>query len=251
MDRYMGLLAWSIDSRAYRAMRERLGHVPTKIRYHVAALVIGTAVIVALLVVRSLRGGASSGGDGTSSSSTAVLALIPVAGYLLGSLINFIAGAIYGLFAGYDANGFTARARFLMARFRDHRIWMMGFAALALSITVALFATMPQQFQPNSDRDFSQLRINMVPGTTILQDRRRGRSGVAEIINKQPEVNTAVEIVQEGSARLFITLKPDRKRTSIEFERDLTPQLAQIPDARVSFSSQNGGGGTVAISRSC
>jgi len=50
--------------------------------------------------------------------------------------------------------------------------------------------------------------------------------------------------VQEGFARLFITLKPDRARTSIEFERQLTPELAQIADARVSFQSQGGGGGT-------
>ncbi len=48
----------------------------------------------------------------------------------------------------------------------------------------------------------------------------------------------------EGFARLFIMLKPDRARTSIEFERQLTPELAQIPDARVTFQSQNGGGGT-------
>ncbi len=39
-------------------------------------------------------------------------------------------------------------------------------------------------------------------------------------------------------------LKKDRERTSIEFERELAPQLAQIADARVSFLSQSGGGGT-------
>src|SRR6185436_15431328 len=40
----------------------------------------------------------------------------------------------------------------------------------------------------------------------------------------------------------FLTLKRDRERTSVEFERALAPQLNQIADARVSFQSQQGGG---------
>ncbi|HYD11344.1 MAG TPA: efflux RND transporter permease subunit, partial [Allosphingosinicella sp.] len=42
----------------------------------------------------------------------------------------------------------------------------------------------------------------------------------------------------------FITLKEDRDRTSQEFERALTPELQKIADARVTFLSQQGGGGT-------
>jgi multidrug efflux pump subunit AcrB len=49
---------------------------------------------------------------------------------------------------------------------------------------------------------------------------------------------------REASGRLFITLREDRKRTSIDFERDIAPRLAAIPDARVTFLSQQGGGGT-------
>jgi multidrug efflux pump subunit AcrB len=246
MDRYMRLLAWSIDTKKYRAMRERLGHVPTKLSYHLYALVGGSLVMAGVVVARKLKNGAAqAAGDAAQASALSVGTVVQVVivGYLLGSLVTFIGGAIYGALSGFDTNDFTRRNRFLLARFLDHRIWMMGFAALALGITGAMFATMPQQFQPLSDRDFSQVRISMVPGTTIMQtvdvaDR------VAAIINKQPEVNTAVEIVQEGFARLFITLKPDRARTSIEFERQLTPELAQIADARVSFQSQGGGGGT-------
>ncbi|MBO9581228.1 MAG: efflux RND transporter permease subunit [Sphingobium sp.] len=246
MDRYMGLLAWSIDTKKYRAMRERLGHVPTKLLYHIAALLIGIAIVAMIVVARKLTGGASSaGGDGQGSGSNLKL-IVPLGlavSYIVGSFATFIGGAIFGWASGFDTNDFTRRNRFLLARFLDHRIWMMGFAMAALGLTVLLLAKMPQQFQPTQDRDFSQVRINMVPGTTIMQtvdvaDR------VAAIINKQPEVNTAVEIVQEGFARLFITLKPDRARTSIEFERQLTPELAQIADARVTFQSQNGGGGT-------
>jgi multidrug efflux pump subunit AcrB len=41
-----------------------------------------------------------------------------------------------------------------------------------------------------------------------------------------------------------VSLNKKRDRTSIQFERDLAPQLANIPDARVYFQAQNGGGGT-------
>src|SRR6185503_11387537 len=45
-----------------------------------------------------------------------------------------------------------------------------------------------------------------------------------------------------GSSEVNIVLKKDRKLKSTEFERNLSPTLAAIPDARVSFQSQNGGG---------
>jgi multidrug efflux pump subunit AcrB len=46
-----------------------------------------------------------------------------------------------------------------------------------------------------------------------------------------------------GSGRLNVVLKPDREKTSTEFERSLTPALGKIPDAQVNFLSQTGGGG--------
>lgn len=124
-----------------------------------------------------------------------------------------------------------------------HRLWMVLIGIGAFALTIVLLATMPKQFQPNADRDSSRLNITMVPGTTIKQTENVA-DRVTALINKQPEVDSAVEIVQEGKARIFITLRKDRKRSSIDFERDLTPQLANVPDARISFSSQNGGGGT-------
>ncbi len=239
MDRYMSLLAWSIDTRAFRAMRERLGHVPTRLSYHVAALVVGGLLVAGLLAYNHLTDPNAE----AFALSTVIVLLVLVGGYVLGLIVNLIVGLIYGRMNGFDTNGFTQRVRYTAARFLDHRVWMMGMAAGALGITALLLTNMPQQFQPDQDRDFSQVRINMVPGTTIKQTEAVA-DRVAEIINGQPEVNSAVEIVQEGFARVFITLKTERERTSIQFERDLTPQLARIPDARVTFSSQQGGGGT-------
>ena len=114
---------------------------------------------------------------------------------------------------------------------------------VALGITIGLFMTIPQQFEPTINTDYSRVTIEMVPGTTIKQTEAVA-DRVAALINEQPEVQMALEAIREGNARIFITLKEDRERTSIEFERALAPRLAQFPDARVTFASQSGGGGT-------
>jgi multidrug efflux pump subunit AcrB len=123
-----------------------------------------------------------------------------------------------------------------------HRRWMMGIGAAALALTVALLVVLPKQFFPDGDTDFSRVRIEMVPGTT-LERTREIASEAAAIIEKQPEVKTALQSVREGGASIFITLNDDRARTSQQFEEDLTPLLTQIADARVTFQVNGPGGG--------
>lgn len=123
-----------------------------------------------------------------------------------------------------------------------HRRWMMGIGALSLVLTIALLIVLPKQFFPDGDTDFSRIRIEMVPGTT-LERTREISSEAAAIIEKQPEVETALQSVREGGASIFITLKKDRARTSQEFEEDLTPLLTKIADARVTFQANGPGGG--------
>ncbi|MDH4398366.1 efflux RND transporter permease subunit [Sphingorhabdus sp.] len=123
-----------------------------------------------------------------------------------------------------------------------HRRWMMGIGAAALALTVALLVVLPKQFFPDGDTDFSRVRIEMVPGTT-LESTREITSEAAAIIEKQPEVETALQSLREGGASIFITLKKDRARTSQQFEEDLTPFLTKIADARVTFQVNGPGGG--------
>jgi multidrug efflux pump subunit AcrB len=122
-----------------------------------------------------------------------------------------------------------------------HRRWMMGIGALALALTVALLVVLPKQFFPDGDTDFSRIRIEMVPGTT-LERTREISSEAAAIVEKQPEVKTALQSVREGGANIFITLHEDRARTSQQFEEDLTPLLTKIADARVTFQVNGPGG---------
>jgi multidrug efflux pump subunit AcrB len=123
-----------------------------------------------------------------------------------------------------------------------HRRWMMGLGVLALVATVAFLVVLPKQFFPDGNRDFSRVRIEMVPGTTL--DRTRAVTDqAAAIVEAQPEVKTALQSVREGSGNLFISLNKDRERTSQEFEQDLAPAFNRIADARVSFQAFGPGGG--------
>ena len=123
----------------------------------------------------------------------------------------------------------------------DHRLAMVvaGFAALVL--TVGLIATLPMTFQPPINIDTSTVQVSLPPGAT-LEDTERVIDRVAAIVSHDPAVERAFERINVGSGNVELKLKKDRKVSSTQFERSLTPQLAAIPDARVNFVSQNGGG---------
>ena len=140
-------------------------------------------------------------------------------------------------------DGRLAIGRRFLARLRDHRIWMMAAGAVSLVLTVVLFGSLPMEFFPTTDNDFSQIRIEQVPGTTIQQT-EAVTDQVAALIARQPETKDYLERITEGNGRVLVMLKDKRKRTSQELENDLTPQLQAIPDARVTVMSQMGGSGT-------
>ena len=142
-----------------------------------------------------------------------------------------------------DARGGVPLGHRLLARLRDHRVWMIGVAAGALALTVGMFMVLPGQFFPDTNEDFAQVRIEMVPGTTIAQTEVVS-ANVARILRARPEVDSVLERIQEGNARNFVILHKDRAITSIEFEREMTGVFQRLPDARVTFQSMSGGGGS-------
>jgi multidrug efflux pump subunit AcrB len=119
----------------------------------------------------------------------------------------------------------------------------------AFVLTIFLFGTMPQEFQPALDQDTSVVKIELSPGARVHEDTERVADEAAAILRKEPEV-TAVfaDIGDDGDTRfatLTVALTPprERKRTSTQFERALAPELSRIADARVNFQSQTGGFG--------
>jgi len=125
--------------------------------------------------------------------------------------------------------------------FRDHRLYMVGAGILTLMMSGALFAMLPQSFFPPQNDDYSRANVTLPPGSTLKQT-EASVDRVAAIVSKDPSVERVFERINVGSGRVNIVLKKDRKVTSTEFERGLSPALAAFPDARVSFQSQNGGG---------
>ncbi len=123
----------------------------------------------------------------------------------------------------------------------NHRWKMVGIGVLAFVATIGMFAVVPIQPFPDANQDFSRIRIEMVPGTTLKQTEVVADK-VAALLNAHPDVENALERINEGNAFVVITLKKDRKMTSIEFERSLTPILQKIPDARMNFQADGYGG---------
>jgi len=124
----------------------------------------------------------------------------------------------------------------------DHRIWVMGIGALAFALTVLAFGTLQFTSQPALNSDYSQVRIQLTPGATLAQTEAVS-DAVARLLDTAPEVEAAFSDVNVGDANIYLTLKKDRSKTSVQFERDFAPKLRAIPDARVTFQSQNGGFG--------
>ena len=117
----------------------------------------------------------------------------------------------------------------------------VGIGVVAFILTIYSFATLPFTFQPQQDFDFSRVNIQMAPGTTLDQTKAVA-DRVVGLLRRQQEVQSALEHVSVGSANISMNLRPDRKRSSIQFERELGPQLNQVADARINFQSQDGGG---------
>jgi len=121
-----------------------------------------------------------------------------------------------------------------------NRWWTMGIGVLAFLATIGAFATLPVTFQPTINTDYSQVSIELPPGATLQQTLDTANK-VSALLRADADVAAAfADIEQVGQANIYLTLRPDRKRTSVEFERETAPKLRAVPDARVNFQSQGG-----------
>ncbi|MBY0520159.1 MAG: efflux RND transporter permease subunit [Sphingomonas sp.] len=166
-------------------------------------------------------------------------------------LITPMVAAYFLKAKGHASHGEGLLMDWYMATLRlslRHRWKTVGVGGLALLLTVVTFfgvpglvGSIPLAFQPELNQDFSQVSIQMAPGTTLEQTRRVAER-VTSIVKQAPDVETVYTVANVGNGGVFITLKKDRKRTSSQFERAIAPQLNDIPDARVNFQAQNGPG---------
>jgi multidrug efflux pump subunit AcrB len=238
MDRYMKLLKWSLDSSKAVALKQMVEKARARWWYYpLWFVIIALFVVVFFMAIQSIWG--LLGQAGLPAFVNVLLAFIGASAITIGAVV--LARLLLGMTGGFGRWYAYLGQRF-RARWQDHRFWMMGIGFLSLLATIGLLIAIPKQFFPTGNQDFSRVRIEMVPGTTL--DRTKAVvDQAAAIVEAQPEVNTALQSVREGSGSIFITLKKDRDRTSQEFEQALAPALSQIADARVSFQAFGPGGG--------
>ncbi|MBO6767156.1 MAG: efflux RND transporter permease subunit [Erythrobacter sp.] len=259
MDRYMRVLAWSLDRAKMRNRREGVPAPKHRWLYVLSLLVVvlgllavsGAATYFSFQLIEEAQIPAAIAGSLVSDPYSLGHALLARPLQLLQLALVVLIGlaasigmlALFNFGTRISSERLHLSWRYLHARFFDHRIWMLGLGWFSFLLTILLFGQLPFQFQPETDDANSQIEIEMVPGTT-LETTKRKTDEIADLLYEQQEVEMALERIREGNATIYITLKPDRERTSIEFQRQLAPQLAQIADARVRFQDMGGPGGS-------
>ncbi|MFM7028611.1 MAG: efflux RND transporter permease subunit [Chakrabartia sp.] len=136
----------------------------------------------------------------------------------------------------------------LMDRYMDilrwtlrNRRWVVAGGFGALVMTVVMVSMLPFQFQPTMNVDYAQIRIEMVPGTTLKQTQAVAEDIQSQLAREAPEVVAAFADIDPGRANVYLRLTPKREMTSDEFEKKWGRKFANIADARVTFQSQTGG----------
>src|SRR3954469_455193 len=122
-----------------------------------------------------------------------------------------------------------------------HRWSAVVGGVVSFALTIFLFTQLPMTFSPDQDQDSSTALVEMVPGTTLNETKAVVRN-VADFLQKQPDVESVYSRAFVGNGRVTAIFKKDKNLKSVQFERQLAPALAAIPDARVSFRSQQGWG---------
>ncbi len=239
MDMYLKVLNWSLDTSKAHALRAGLPSVRGKFGYWVLGLLPLLVIVAAFAIATgaALQGLMAMGVHGAIAFALAVLVGGAV-GYGAGKLIGIIVPKISSGGFGRWFRGITGHWNAVL---HDHRMTMIGGGILILLVSVALFGTLPQSFFPPTNSDYARVNITMPPGTTLKQT-EEVVDRVAKLVAKDPTVERVFERINVGSGRVNVVLKQDREITSTEFERSLSPMLASVADARVSFQSQQGGG---------
>jgi multidrug efflux pump subunit AcrB len=243
IDRYERLLKWTLDSSKQQAVRARYDGTSTRLAFLAVPLVLAGLAVVFMTVSYFQPVPAGQDGPNTALYFLLQTPIMAIATFLAASLVAIIVGALFYAM-GMRQWAYTHWAKFMVqrsyARLHDHRVWIVGIGLLAFISSIVLFAVLPQQFQPTTNSDYSQVRYSLPPGSTLAQSETIARQ-IGDVLDNSPAVQTAFYDVNVGGGNAFITLKKDRELTSVEWERSLQPKLAAIPDARVNFQSQSGG----------
>src|SRR4029079_11034476 len=239
MDFYLKVLNWSLDTSKADMRLARLPRPARKLSYYALGGLLALLIFVAF-VIGTGGGMKGLGMLGWNGAITFVLALA------VGSLVAYGAMKLIAFVVDMTASSgfgewYAIVSGRLEARMHDHRMAMVGAGVATLLLSVILFGTLSMSFFPPPNSDYSRANIVLAPGST-LKETEAVTDRVAAIIQRDPYVERAFESIRVGHGNVNIVLKKSRPMKSWEWERQLSPTMAAIPDARVSFQSRNGGG---------
>ena len=242
VDRYERVLRWTLDDSKHKAVRARYEPTSTRLAYLAAPLILaGLAVLIGIYAYFNLIPL-----DSRPNTALYFLLITPLAAVIVFVVVNllFISLAAIAWLLGMRQFAYVRWSKFVVqrtyARLFDHRVWIVGIGVGAFVWSIILFATLPSQFQPTINSDYSQISYELPPGSTLAQSERISDQVNAILINDRNVENSFYD-VNVGGGSVYITLKKDRETSSVDWERNLQPKMAAIPDARVSFQSQSGG----------
>ena len=131
-----------------------------------------------------------------------------------------------------------------------HRWLTLAAGTAFFAFSIYVFWLVPTALFPQTDSRAAELNLELPPGVR-LEDTAAVSAAAYRIVARHPEVESIVEnigSVDTGEVRqgsLFIELLPksERKLTEPQFEKAVMRELRTIPDVRISFRKQSGGGG--------
>lgn len=256
MERYLKVLEWTLSTQTMQRLRSSV-EAPRSRWLYTLALVLASLflLIVPAFVAFALWGIVGDVGvhgqiaelvsdDEYGFVFKTISKIFEVAQLLCVIMLSGVATWLALKFLELFANGasrLSQSMRYLTARFHDHRVWMLGAGWMSFLVTLLLFGSVPGQFQPDIDDSNSEIAIEMVPGTT-LEGTKRVVDQVTELLMQEQEVKLTLERIRVGQATIYVTLKDDRERSSIVFQREMAPILNTVPDARIRFVAESFGG---------
>ncbi|WP_343345585.1 efflux RND transporter permease subunit [Sphingomicrobium sp. XHP0239] len=253
MRKYLSVLRWTLSHRKSKEKLEALDEPPMKRVYRQVPLILAAiAAFVVTLLPYFIARPQEDGTMGEPKSFDGIPSLFEFALFygltflvmaLALSILSMLLAAIVGVFA--SGNGWGARGKYRLyrvgARFRDHRLAAVAGGVLTLIATFFLFTSLSFQFSPQEDQDSSTVNISLPPGATIEQTAAIVEQ-VAATVQEHPQVDTVFQRIFTGNGNVNVLWKEDRPEPSYEYEREIAPSLTQIPDARINFQTQGGGG---------
>jgi len=128
-----------------------------------------------------------------------------------------------------------------LGRVMGHRRMVLGFSAIVLVATVALFILVPKGFLPTEDTGQINGTTEAIEGISF-DAMKQHQQEIAAIVQKDPNIANFMSSVGAGGpnstgnqGRLFIALKPrsERALSADEVVRELMPKLGKVPGMRV------------------